>query len=675
MDSIVELVLWPISLFSGKPLAVGIALTILISSFIIYMKIYFFNELPFLRNYRQLTRSILLIRKNGGTQEEQFASFLQVAQNTELEAGLQQYRSALEFVDGKVLSYADPAPFFAVERNSGHNYPKWASTLGGVFLTLGLFFTFVGLSAALLQVGGDGSKALDASQLREAVSAILGISAVKFITSLSGILAYIFWSIVARVQADAQDSVVDRFIESIRSLSIYMSPEIVLREQLKAIENQKQQFETFGNDLAVAIGHEIRQAFKTEFDPLPREVAAAVGPAVGDAIRPVRDELSSIAERIGSAGGSMAAGASDVFAKVWSEGIGAQMAAFGSQMTSTISALDNMVVKVRQTEDGLGGGIGSAAEELARVAGTMNKLFEENQKALSATLLDFSGKIQSLPEIIASVSMASVKDVGQTIKDSLGNITEVASVASRQTAEQLSSEVAKISNSLSSSADRLRTASDYSSAGIKTAHENIEKSVQNSVDMVTAAAVSSSDKLSETVSLLSNAVHTLAMRLGETEKVIAGNQNQLQTAGESVSDASTLLAQAAQSVKDATTPFANIASATKTALESVSSASRSLQISTEISERSVNSVQSATERVSEVFTDQAEQFSTLNRNVKETLSDLIREIAELGVGVSRVMETYDREIAKSIGSLESAVFDLADILETRQGQVKQSVNS
>jgi hypothetical protein len=86
-------------------------------------------------------------------------------------------------------------------------------------------------------------------------------------------------------------------------------------------------------------------------------------------------------------------------------------------------------------------------------------------------------------------------------------------------------------------------------------------------------------------------------------------------------------------------------------------------------------VQSATERVSEVFTDQAEKFSTLNRNVKETLSDLIREIAELGVGVSRVMETYDQEIAKSIGSLESAVFDLADILETRQGQVKQSVNS
>ncbi len=101
---------------------------------------------------------------------------------------------------------------------------------------MGLFFTFVGLSAALLQVGGDGQGAMKPEQLRRAVEGILGVSSVKFITSIAGILAYIGWSIVARIQADRQEKVVERLVAEIRQLSTYVSPEMVLRKQLKAIE-------------------------------------------------------------------------------------------------------------------------------------------------------------------------------------------------------------------------------------------------------------------------------------------------------------------------------------------------------------------------------------------------------------------------------------------------------
>jgi hypothetical protein len=47
------------------------------------------------------------------------------------------------------VNLVDPHVLFTADRLPGHGYEKWASTWAGVFLTLGLLFTFVGLSAAL----------------------------------------------------------------------------------------------------------------------------------------------------------------------------------------------------------------------------------------------------------------------------------------------------------------------------------------------------------------------------------------------------------------------------------------------------------------------------------------------------------------------------------------------
>ena len=86
------------------------------------------------------------------------------------------------------------------------------------------FFTFVGLSAALLQVAGDGhGGALSPEKLRTAVGNILGISSVKFITSLAGILAYIGWSIVARSRRTPKTGPLEDSSLGMRRLSVYVS--------------------------------------------------------------------------------------------------------------------------------------------------------------------------------------------------------------------------------------------------------------------------------------------------------------------------------------------------------------------------------------------------------------------------------------------------------------------
>jgi hypothetical protein len=213
-------------------LVLGLALAL-------WLLISFVYERSFLRVYSELTKAIAAARKQSVSQEVLITEVRDVFSKSRLDEGWEQYSASLDFSDGKVFNYTDPAPFFDSDRLEGHNYPKWSATLGGVFLTIGLFFTFVGLSAALLQVAGDGhGGALGPDKLRGAVENILGISSVKFITSLAGILAYIGWSLAARSQADAQDRAVGRLVAEIRRLSIYVAPEILLLRQLRTQQAQ-----------------------------------------------------------------------------------------------------------------------------------------------------------------------------------------------------------------------------------------------------------------------------------------------------------------------------------------------------------------------------------------------------------------------------------------------------
>ena len=122
-----------------------------------------------------------------------------------------------------------------------HSYDKWAGTFAGVFLTLGLLFTFVGLSAALFKVGDAGA---DAVHLREAINGILSVSSAKFITSIAGIIFFILWTIIARWFVSSQLNVIDRFASRVQSLSTMLSPEVILIDQLMAAREQTDRMKT-----------------------------------------------------------------------------------------------------------------------------------------------------------------------------------------------------------------------------------------------------------------------------------------------------------------------------------------------------------------------------------------------------------------------------------------------
>jgi hypothetical protein len=666
MDQIVDLVLKPIGMFSGKPLAVGIALSILGSALVLWLLISVLWERRFLHQYWRMTRAVRAARAEASTQEDALARIDEEFQASAHASGWRQYRSSVEFANGDVLSYTDPAPFFAAERLPGHNYVKWSPTLGGVFLTVGLFFTFVGLSAALLQVGGDGHSTMEPTQLRKAVEGILGVSSVKFITSIAGILAYIGWSIVARVQADRQDKAVEHLISEIRHLSAYVSPEMLLRNQLKAIEAQHQQFQTFGSDLAVAIGNQIELSLKSRLDALPQAVADSIGPAVAGAIAPVRDDLLAIGSQIGKAGGALADGAGDVFSRVWQDGIGNHMVMFGEQMTRTIASLESLPEKVRQTETGLGGEIGRAAAKLSETATRLSATFDQGQRSVTMALESFNDKVAGIPDIIEKASRDSAEKVGRSVEASLEGISNVTAKAGQATAEQLAAAVSQISTALATSAEGLRAAGDHSANGLKSARDDLAAGVRDGIKIITETAGDASAKLSETVAALASVVNGLATRLDRTTQLLEAQQDHLVRAGELVSGASTTLAKAAGNVESATLPLTSVVRNVNSALEQVGSATETVRAATVSGQRMAELLSMAADKAQITVTEQADRFDELHTNVRGTLNELLQGVSQLGKDISVCMETYDREISQSISSLETAMLDVADIVDQRR---------
>lgn len=669
MERLVDLVLFPIGLFSGKPLAVSIALLVLGTALALWLVIHFRFERRFLAVYNKLSDAIIAARKSDRSQEQVIARVTNIFAKSKLSGGWEQYKASFEFSDGHVFNYTDPASYFDSDRLEGHNYVKWSSTLGGVFLTVGLFFTFVGLSAALLKVAGAST-----DDLPDAVRQVLEISSVKFITSLAGILAYIGWSLAARFQADAQDRAVGRLVREIRMLSTYVSPEKLLLQQLRTQQAQHEQFQTFGADLAVAIGRQIENALQNRFSTLSSDVAASVGTKVSESLTPVRDELLSIGRKIGEAGGQIATGAGDVFSEVWKTSMETPIAAFGEQMKTIVGALERLPNTVGQLEAGLGGQIGGATNELTETIATLVSTFRNQQEAMMGAVTAFNSRVADIPSIVATASQNSAAAVGKAVENSLGKISEIAAKAGEASAEKLSGDVAKIAASLAASADALRAASDASSKNIQQAGNTLDEGVRNSIRSVQEASRKSGEELTGKITSLSEVVNDLCNRLSQSSALLEAQQSRLGRAGEVVSTASTSLSNAAGSVERATAPLPAALGAVQAAADRLAVASGQLRETSNAERLVAEMLNASVGSARKAFDEQAGRFTVLHDRVRETMGELVNGVTGLANEISKCINTYDAKIADSLSSLENAIYDVADAVETRPKDGRRAIN-
>jgi hypothetical protein len=195
--------------------------------------------------------------------------------------------------------------------------------------------------------------------------------------------------------------------------------------------------------------------------------------------------------------------------------------------------------------------------------------------------------------------------------------------------------------------------------------------------------------LNRTVERFADSARGLSLKLAEAALGMDAQNARLEQAGAIVSGASQSLAQAAGSIENAAGSVEKAAGSVTEAAGSVAqaapplvSASASLagamgdfsgaagQIGAmaEAGREVAQNFRRAAKEASQSLGSQAENFREVERAVAGTLDDLTRGVQALGRDISHCIETYDNEIARSIGSLEAALIDIGDIVDTRAKQ-------
>src|SRR5271166_5921416 len=100
MDRFADVILTPIALFSGRPLAVILALSILAAAFGLWIGLLLPAERRFVGKLSRIAKAIRAARLAGGSQERQFAEADRIFENSDLAAPWRRYRSSVEFDDG-----------------------------------------------------------------------------------------------------------------------------------------------------------------------------------------------------------------------------------------------------------------------------------------------------------------------------------------------------------------------------------------------------------------------------------------------------------------------------------------------------------------------------------------------------------------------------------------------
>ncbi len=281
--------------------------------------------------------------------------------------------------DGRTIirNSVRPSTFFNPE-DLGFSAGSWR-IVPGLFVTIGLFLTFLGLISAL------GSMDLSADKVESSLKTLLTIASAKFIMSLTGLLCSIIFTIVLRRGMARVEGALHQLCEDIEDRLTFISLEELAIEQLAATREQRQHFRAIGMELVAELGRPLREelpaaisaSITTAMTPLLDQVRQVGTDGMGTMVNELSSRFSSdvgralsqASERLSEAGDRLAA-ISDSLAN-GSGRMGAQMEAAVGQLAEAVSDLRNSVGETAQTATG------ALTEGTDRLLSMMNQTLEQ----------------------------------------------------------------------------------------------------------------------------------------------------------------------------------------------------------------------------------------------------------------------------------------------------------
>lgn len=302
---------------------------------------------------------------------------------------------------------ARPSAFFNLE--DLHFGPGFYRIVPGLFVSVGLALTFLGLVAALQEM------AAGQSMNDEAMASLLRIASAKFIMSLSGLVCSIILTIAFRQMTGGLDGELHRLCRALERRMEFASIERIGLEQLKAMVESREHGRALTMQLIAEIG-----------GPLKSELPQAISSSISAAMQPILDKVSQQGTE------SISSMAHDLSQQVTS-GVGKALA----QASEHLAAAGDKIGQLADRMDQSSGRMGAEMEtSVAKVAQSIDDLRAAMASAVENTSGAFS---QGAEQLLATMNVTL-----QSIRDNTGEgarAISAAAVEMREAAGAMRSEM------------------------------------------------------------------------------------------------------------------------------------------------------------------------------------------------------------------------------------------
>ncbi len=282
--------------------------------------------------------------------------------------------------DGAVIlrNSVRPAVFFNAD-DLGFGSGFWRA-VPGLFVTIGLFLTFLGLISAL--------GAMDLStpdKVQSSLRELLLVASAKFIMSLTGLLCSIVFTVVLRWGIGSIEGALHTLCAEIEKRLSFISLESLAAEQLRATREQREHFRLIGLELVAELGRPLREE-------IPAAISASINATMGPLLQQVgqlgTDHMGSMVKDLSArfsddvgpcpGAGERALGPGGRPHRRTLDAHGPEFRPHGSEMDAAVARLAQAVDDLRGTMSATAASASGAFTDGAdRLLGAMNQTLQE----------------------------------------------------------------------------------------------------------------------------------------------------------------------------------------------------------------------------------------------------------------------------------------------------------
>jgi ABC-type transporter Mla subunit MlaD len=533
----------------------------------------------------------------------------------------------------------------------------------GLFVTIGLFLTFLGLVAALSVMN---VKSADPATLQASLDNLLTTASAKFIMSLTGLFCSICFTVVLRWGLGKLEHEIHALCSRIEHLLKFISLEDIAIDQLSAIKEQKEHFRTIGMELVAELGR-----------PLREELPATISRSITEAMAPMVERVT----------------------KVGTEGVGNMIDDLSSKFSSDVSTA---LASASDSIELAGRKIGELATRMDQSTGSMNEQLMVSIANLVSTLSDIRKNTEESAVRTGDVfregsekMLAVMSETLQDIRDNTGRGAEAIKDAATEMRSAAKIFKKELSNAAEAGAQQVEgqmaKTADAASQSINKASQKVLGAFDGTAQRISDMSTEMATKLSGD---LLRPLDDIGEKLSAISRELSNGTTEFRRLAEGVKTGADATVVAANSFRSASEHMTSAAAPIRSAVERIDVAVTKLQGSTaqtaDIVSRGVqNMVQSAEaalksaseilggeQRAIEAALEGVENVVDRMKGQGEKLDDLDEKLGEAfekyAKHVSSALETMVAHARDMQAELSPAIDQMREVVEQAERFIPQS---